>query len=321
MGNYISRFLTTEDYAEFIRTNRFTPNVSYDGTKVYFNGDTEERAEFDYRVGDIILAKSNKLTKCFYADYSPYNYTGYVPQGVVVAPASHMTDGYARVIALGGVSGNGLSCANDVKLMWSNIETDTSLPNLTVVPTWNNRNGATYGSNDFGYLPMDTQSARVCYCDSGSSYYSTASTVTKIPSPYLSDGSPNPQFRIFIDGGNACADFYGYNNASTIIRNEGTSNIAAAMCHFYGTNEIISGKWYLPACGEMAYVISRFGLINAAITAAGGTPLDDNMYYWTSSEINEGYAYTVHTDKGRVVKIKKNAEMSSRPYVRPMTRL
>lgn len=70
---------------------------------------------------------------------------------------------------------------------------------------------------------------------------------------------------------------------------------AAAWCVDHGDG------WYLPSAGElwylmkMAYDDRNGGLLNAAITEAGGTPIDlrFNMWYWSSSENSNDEAINV----------------------------
>ena len=71
---------------------------------------------------------------------------------------------------------------------------------------------------------------------------------------------------------------------------------AACCCWRYHTDGTSQGQWYLPASGELGYIMPKFNQIqasiNALISAYGdsvGAQLDtSNGYgYWSSSEYND----------------------------------
>lgn len=49
------------------------------------------------------------------------------------------------------------------------------------------------------------------------------------------------------------------------------------------------GQWYLGSPGEYQLLATNITLINAAITAAGGTAIDTTETYWTSTVANSDY--------------------------------
>ena len=65
---------------------------------------------------------------------------------VVVVPNNHTPDGTVRAMAVTGVKANGTSATSDASMTWGRLSTDTGLPNLTTVPTWNNTIGGTVGN-------------------------------------------------------------------------------------------------------------------------------------------------------------------------------
>lgn len=82
---------------------------------------------------------------------------------------------------------------------------------------------------------------------------------------------------------------------------------AASCCDMFRTEGTSQGNWYLPACGELGYIMSPFNKINDAIdkmrTAYGssvGIELDDNNYHWSSTEHSSSAARYVATDDGYV---------------------
>ena len=83
---------------------------------------------------------------------------------------------------------------------------------------------------------------------------------------------------------------------------------AAACCWRYSTPGTVQGQWYLPACGELGYIIPRMNtlnkILNAIPNANGGTikalSLTTSNAYWSSSEYSSNYARTVGTYGGAV---------------------
>ena len=70
--------------------------------------------------------------------------------------------------------------------------------------------------------------------------------------------------------------------ANTGIIND-SDHPAAQYCATYSTNGTSQGDWYLPAMGELGFIMPRFDTINSAITKVGGTTLDTSEYYWSST--------------------------------------
>jgi hypothetical protein len=59
-----------------------------------------------------------------------------------------------------------------------------------------------------------------------------------------------------------------WKTASTITNNSGATNVhaPAQCCWRYSTLGTTQGQWYLPACGELAYLPARYADINEALT-------------------------------------------------------
>ena len=90
-------------------------------------------------------------------------------------------------------------------------------------------------------------------------------------------------------------------------------DIAANAARNYkaaGAEEI---EWYLPAAGELGFMLPRFNKIQAALTKVNAPQLDGSYYYWSSSEYSSNSAYNVSTRNGNV----NNANKDSNDYVRP----
>ena len=120
---------------------------------------------------------------------------------------------------------------------------------------------------------------------------------------------------------NALADFDGIENTEKIIAQRGTKDYnswtpdrittadypAASCCDMFYTEGTSQGDWYLPACGELGYIMPPFNKINNAIdkmrTAYGssvGIEMDTSGGYWSSTESSSRYACFVLVNDGTV---------------------
>ena len=126
------------------------------------------------------------------------------------------------------------------------------------------------------------------YSDSLTKYYKTVEEYNNLaeamsPSPYLTNDTFNSVYGVIIEGGNALSDFNGLSNTQLLV-NEGEQYHAAHACWNYKDSANSNLQWYLPAMGELGFLIPRFQLINQSIQAVGGTPIED-IDLWSSSEI------------------------------------
>lgn len=124
-----------------------------------------------------------------------------------------------------------------------------------------------------------------------------------IPSPYLEDGSRYKGYYIIrYSESNCLSDFDGFGNtkvlcdlataqsdwktASTITNDyAGGYSPAACCCWRYHTTGTNQGDWYLPAIGELGYLIVRLKTINTSISNIGGVTVDTSLNVWSSSEL------------------------------------
>ena len=226
--------------------------------------------------------------------------------GVVVVPEGFAPDGKVRIVSLYGVDANGNQSSSHVSILWNTSETDTSLINYVCVPTTDNAGSTSTGSDIRAYLPSDSFTGATSFVDPKAKYYGIT---PYIPSPYLGD-SPNPEYYKTIEGNNALSDFNGLSNTETLV-GLGSKYIAANACWKYkdGSNNL---QWYLPAMGELGYLMPRFNEINNAITTLGGLAVNDD-FFWSSSEISIYSAYNMNTSCGDVCG--KGRDFGS--YVRP----
>ena len=273
-------------------------------------------------------------------DFSKYPSDRYVPIGVVVVPGTHnvYSDGSCGVISLKAMNCDTPSeGGNENAMYWGVSGTDIStLPNLDQVPTGNTSNGIPTGQTSNGYLPSDKFSGTQCAHDTDA-YYERSSSY--IPSPYLTDGSRNPgyyQTSSPSSSSNALADFDGIGNTAKIITQRGTKDYnswtpnsitstdypAVSCCDMFHTEGTQQGDWYLPACGELGYIMPPFNKINDALdkmrTVYGlfvGVKLVTNRYYWSSTEYGSKSRY-VDTSDGRVFYFNANTSFFVRAFLR-----
>ena len=280
---------------------------------------------------------------------STYPSSRYVPIGVVVVPGTHNVygDGSCGVMSLKDMDYNSPDSGSTSYrgICWGGYGDDISLPNLNQVPTGNTSNGIPTGQTDVGYLPSDKFSSRDIQCvHDTDAYYESLSF--QIPSPYLTDGSRNPgyyQTTSPSSSNNALADFDGIGNsqvlwdlatsqsswktASSITDNSGSGYYPAACCCWrYHTEGTSQGDWYLPACGELGYIMPPFNKINDAInkmcTAYGssvGIRVNIDNSYWSSTEYSSDNARYVNTDYGGVATY--HGSKNNRNYVRAWLRV
>ena len=266
---------------------------------------------------------------------------GYTPIGVVVVPGIHNVygDGSCGVMSLKPMNCDTPSTGgtSDENMYWGVYGTNISgLPDLDQVPIGNTSNGIPTGQTSYAYLPSDKFSGTQCAHDTDAYYISSP----YIPSPYLTDGSRNPgyyQTSSPSSSSNALADFDGIGNTAKIITQRGTKDYnswtpgrttaadypAASCCDMFYTEGTSQGDWYLPACGELGYIIPLFNKINEAIdkmrTAYGssvGVELNTRNNYWSSTEFSNNDARRVNTNYGYVYSNNKNYSNYVRAFLR-----
>ena len=188
----------------------------------------------------------------------------------MLIPENFLPDGKARIISLNILG----------EFAWDTTgDSDNNLvyPALSFryVPTTDNMGSTTYGkysgSGSNASLPSDRSywSGEQSYVDPLSKYYNKRSY---IPSPYLGDEF-NHAYAVELEGGNVLSDFNGLSNTQLLV-NEGEQYEAAHACWNYKDPANSNLQWYLPAMGELGFLMPRFNLINQSIQAVGGTTID-----------------------------------------------
>lgn len=346
---YIRRYLTTNSYNEDksnIQNLDFAVSQDVESDKVYLHLDRivspSESSPCDIclydKTADKLIIVKNDLWRIKY-----YPADKYTPVGIVVVPGTHNVygDGSCGVMSLKEMDCNTPDSGNTSyqSICWGGAGDDISSHDLKLVPTGNTSNGIPTDINSSGYLPSDKFSDSRCAHDTDA-YYNAP---PYIPSPYLTDGNRNPgyyQTTLPSSPDNVLADFNGIGNNQALlnlatsqsdwktassITNSNNSNYYPAVfcCWRYHTEGTDQGDWYLPACGELGYIMPTFNKINDTIgkmrTAYGlsaGVVLSISNNYWSSTERNITDGNRVHTGSGGVFAYAKSSNACVRAFLR-----
>ena len=264
-----------------------------------------------------------------------YPSSGYSPVGVVVVPGTHDVygDGSCGVMSIKAMNCDTPTTGgtSEQNMYWGVYGTDIpTLSNLNYAPyvgtgsSVGDASSTVVGQISGTCLPSDKFSTVQCPHDTDAYYYLSGSSDYQAPSPYLTDGSRNPayyQTSSPSSTSNALADFDGVGNTQEIIAQRGPKDYsswkpdymtaadypAASCCDMFYTDGTKQGDWYLPACGELGYIMPPFNKINQSIAAliraygdSVGVQLPSMGVYWSSSLYERGKARFVDTDRGKV---------------------
>ena len=309
---HLRLFQSNAEYTAYAEGDMVLPNVSYvkESSKVHFKPYVPPPP-----FGDIAYWNGSEVKT---VSRDKWDTSLGTPVGVVVIPEGMLPDGRARMISLKYATSAGTSSDSSVNIDWSPMTNlrDTSLTNYTTVPTTRNTGGTstTYYWN--GYLPSDMFTGATSFVDSKAKYYGTSDL---IPSPYSGDDKTfNPEYsKEILSGGtnvNCLSDFNGLSNTEVLV-GLGTAYKAANAAHNYDGGVTGTGiQWYLPAVGELGFLMPRFNEINTAITNVGGVAVAGGDIFWSSSEESSTLAYGVDTNNGSVVSYSKYSRRLVRPF-------
>ena len=236
------------------------------------------------------------------------------PVGVVVIPGGMLPDGKARVVSLKYPDNNGNATTSPSSKQWGPSGTDTSLTYYDRFPTTDNSGSTSTGSASSAFLPSDQFTGVQSFVDPKAKYYSSSNTPF-IPSPYLgNDKTLNPEYCKEISGyNNALSDFNGLTNTQTLV-GLGTDYVAANAAWKY-SDGVSNSQWYLPAMGELGFLLPRFNEINEAIRMVGGTILSSSGKFWSSSEFSSYVAFDLSPYGGNVYCSNKTYNGIVRPFI------
>jgi hypothetical protein len=171
---------------------------------------------------------------------------------------------------------------DNLSMQWGGYGTDASLSNYTTSD----------GSNGSIYVQYQANSSATTL-----SYRTTPNIaypytdLTAIENSVISAGS--------------LSDYNGVGNTN-ILNASPSTYIAAAACKKFNTIGTSAGDWYLPAADELAYLPSIRHQVNGTISALNakygnvGVQLDTSFNYWSSSEYNANFAWSVNMYNGYV---------------------
>ena len=355
MTDSLRLFQSEEEY-NAVKYNLEYPTVSYvEGGKVYYPIPIHKRP-----IPAVFYdSSSSSFVKLYPGQITEAN-PNYTPIGVEVVPAEHDVygDGTCGVMSLAEMNLDTPDTGSSSRQMmyWGGYGIDTSLPNLDtanyICIDGQLNNNTVQGSDADCILPSDifttSQYGTPLLSLDGSSYYCVSSGAEVGqegmwfgPSPYNADGSRNEAYyTTAYSTTNALSDFDGVGNtavltdlatsqsdwrtADSITNSDGTGYYPAACCawrfHTAGTDQ---GQWYLPAMGEMGYVMNRLSAINTTINkvlSVYSSVVAVAMYtsgnYWSSSEYSALNARYLSADFGDVFDLNKYAYVYVRAFLR-----
>ena len=238
--------------------------------------------------------------------------------GVCVIPDGLLPDRKARFMSVKAITTE--TTENDIinEINWAD-NTRTLLPKqYTEIPCvgLNEDNETGVITNQVkhsyykGFMPSDSENS---YFTALTALTNPYDSVTKfafndsdhhIPSPFMNNGAFNENYStLFTTDGtafdNALSDFDGFRNTQILIKDDDV--VAAKHCAIFNPG-YGNGKWYLPAAGELGFIMPRFEVINSKLSALGssGVQLDAGGEYWSSTEYDDYDAWYVGTTSGVV---------------------
>ena len=314
---YLKKFETTSQFDDFKNGSEWiTPNISYivEQSSLNFQPYVPPPPQ-PILLGEIAYWDGSKVKTVSSDKWTTSLGT---PVGVVVIPEGMLPDGKARIVSLKYVNADGTPADSRPSLYWEKTGNyvDTTLTNYNRVPTTDNAGSTSTGSNHDGILPSDDTdnfTEATSFVDSTAKYWSTS---LLIPSPYLGDNSTlNPEYSKTISGyNNALSDFNGLTNTQTLVGLGSDYQAANAAWNYTGGVSGTGLQWYLPAAGELGFLMSRFKAINNAITTAGGVAVDSAYFFWSSSEYSSDSACCLGMVIGLVGIGLKDDKSSVRPF-------
>ena len=246
--------------------------------------------------------------------------------GLEIIPAEHTPDGVPRYMALTQV-GDVYGSSGDTTLQWSNNTSTTLLTHqYTEVPTITSGSvetvnyGTIQGMESYGSLPSTNGNGHFSGLTNtrGERYATGADKNHLAPSLYGNSGERNPLCNI-TTGTNVLMDFSGYENTQALRAGGITVPAATAAWNYASKNSLSGVQSYLPAAGELAYIVPNFRRIQAVLTSLGSkaATLPDSNIFWSSSERSASNGWDVNTNNGTVANFSK----ANIAYVRPFLKI
>ena len=269
-----------------------------------------------YAVGDYLLSSGEVIKNADYVDQDVI--------GVCVIPDNFISktgiNSKARFCALTGIR-------EKYRTDW--VE-DTGLPMFDKIGcvgeygsedenNWAPTNTLDH-NNDYGRMPCQIsyfeKTVENPYDPETYWYYNNGNP--NIASPYL---YVNGEY-VFNEGVyNGCVD----NQVSMLSDMDGLANTtiindsdhpAAQYCTAYSTNGTTQGDWYLPAIGEVAFILARFDTIQNAISKVSGNPFGNSEAFWSSTQYSVQEAQIASSMQGSIERDYKTSNCYVIPFIR-----
>lgn len=252
--------------------------------------------------------------------------------GVCVIPDGLLPDRKARFMSVKAITTASTAGSTSEEIItWSSNYERTVLPKqYAQVPCVGlNENEGTgvitnqvEHSNDNSYMPSDSENGNFTALTNP---YDSVTTFAyndsdhHIPSPFMNNGAFNENYStLFTTGGtainNALSDFDGFRNTQILIKDADV--VAAKHCAIFNPG-YREGEWYLPAVGELGFIMPRFKVINSKLSALGASGVQLNGYdsYWSSTEYDGSNAWSVSTYYGSVYDYGKDSGRYVRAFL------
>ena len=279
--NYITKFNNKSAY-DSAKSSLVKPNLSLVGGEIFY-------APRDYKFGDYL-----------HSDGHVDNIAASDVIGICVIPSSHY--GKARFMSVVKMSASSTSgTTSDETMTWGPSPDNNYIPpkgfttKCVGTDLYNGNSNSFIEDSPYAVLPTDRlhggysddgyqTPSKPDYWDQSARYWYDEGdeSIRYIPSPFKNNGDLNPDFRKAWP--NVLADIDGEINTNAILA-IGNNYPAAKACRDFNPG---FGAWYLPAAGELAYLVPRWGAINDKLTALSNAgcrvaTLGEYDYFWSSS--------------------------------------
>ena len=218
MSKHLLKFDTESAYKTAKRNHLIVPNVSLVASPYNVHVNSALVSMGDAVAGDIIAYDLSDNQKVIKAEaWETVKNKGYKPEGIIVVPVSHTQDGTVKAMSLHFMDAeNAAGATSEKTLAWGPNALSDDVAGLTnytsavcgedgsLNPTLSTHNPAFMPSDAFYYggsSDKGTESRQngvKCFMEGMQYYYESGngSSYDKycIPSPYLADGSRNPNF-------------------------------------------------------------------------------------------------------------------------------
>lgn len=232
-------------------------------------------------VGDIVYMSNGSLK---FKSPSQWDNSLGTPVGIIMIEEGYAPDGKIRILSLNVLDGHKWGPSEESPF---DPPINSPLPDYEEIVLYSN-NGDEHGVGEGSIMPSDIFTGIQSYSDPLAFYIDYADlTYGAVPSPYF-NGKLHPAYTKVTEWGNALSDFNGLSNTQTLV-NAGSEYEAANACLNYKDAANSNLQWYLPAMGELCFLMARLGAIDNSLKIIGKNPIlgeDDFRSLWSSTEQN-----------------------------------